>query len=280
MPFIYDFMKAKIQGGEDYDLHKSLGREIRFLINEETPETEEGKTIYNLLNSPRKLRQFLEELAQRHQELAYRFRHVPLFSNPDEPYNFNMQNSNPFLRALENINETLSQMNQKLEKLDKLDKLDEIAENTKEIKDNTEEIKKNTSLIYHVALTTKAEISEKSLLGAFLIHLRELGYKGARVIDTDLYQEGKEDYVIRAEVIAENGSSHEEVFSLEITNYLDKGHVLERKIKNLLKRAEKRKSIPVLAARYMSEEAKKFALGKGVKVFTYDPNQRRMRLWG
>ncbi len=168
-------------------------------------------------------------------------------------------------------------MNRQLKKLDKLDKLDEIAENTKEIK-------KNTGLIYQVALTTKAEITEKSLLGAFLIHLRELGYKDVKVVDADLYQQGKEDYVIEAEVEADDEDGKKVIFSLEITNYLDAGKVLKEKTEKLLERAKAKGSIPVLAARFMSKEAIQKAKDisgqrkKEILVFTYDSKKRRMRL--
>ncbi len=176
-------------------------------------------------------------------------------------YNFNMQNSDPILTVLREISG----------KLDKLDKLDKIA-------DNTEEIKKNTSLIYQVALTTKAEITEKSLLGAFLIHLRELGYKGVKVVDAELYQQDKEDYVIEAEVKAED-ENKTVLFSLEITNYLDAGEVLREKIKKLLERAKAKGSIPVIAARFMSRKAIEEALGRRVRVFTYNPEGDRIKLF-
>ncbi len=178
-----------------------------------------------------------------------------------------MQNSDPVLSVLNDISKTLKGMDKKLEKLDKLD----------EIANNTREIKKNTGLIYQVALTTKAEITEKSLLGAFLIHLRELGYKGARVVDADLYQQGKEDYVIEAEVEAEDGS-RKVLFSVEITNYLDAGEVLRKKIEKLSKRAEAKGSIPVLAARFMSREAIEEALEMGTRVFTYSPEEDAFKL--
>ncbi len=162
-----------------------------------------------------------------------------------------MQNSDPILMVLREIS-------------GKLDKLDEIAN--------------NTSLIYQVALTTKAEITEKSLLGAFLIHLRELGYKGVKVVDAELYQQDKEDYVIEAEVEAKNGSKTV-LFSVEITNYLDAGEVLREKIKKLLERAEAKGSIPVLAARFMSRKAIEEALGRRVRVFTYSPEGDRIKLF-
>ncbi len=168
-----------------------------------------------------------------------------------------MQNSDPILSVLNGIKETLGEMNKKL------DKLDDIA--------------KYTKLSYRVLTTTKAEITEKGLLDAFRVYLEERDYS-TRVIDAEIYEENKEDFVIIAEIIATNGNKQEVVFSFEATNYLDIGNILKRKIELLTKRAKKRGSVPVLGARFMTREAINYAKSKGVNVFTYDPQERAFKL--
>ncbi len=188
--------------------------------------------------------------------------HVPLFPNPDEPYNFNMQNSDPVLSVLNDISKTLKGMNKKLEKLDKLDKLDSID--------------KKLDKIHDVLVTTKAEISEKAILDLFFRFLKEDGYEKINIVNMDMGEgAGKADFYIEAERDGEKRR-----FVLEVKNYLENGQNLKLKkiLKDLDERATRWKAIPVLGARYMTTSARLQALGMGIGVLAYNSQTNRMEL--
>ena len=190
----------------------------------------------------------------------------------DSDYNLDMDETRRLAKILEEIS-------RKLDTLGRIEnKLDKIEGNLGRIEVSLDKIEENTRLTFYAILTAKAELTEKGLLDAFRLYLKKRGFTYVRVVEADLYDDGKEDFVIIAEVVARNGTQIYK-YSLEVTNYVEVGEVLEQKLNKLLDRAREKGTIPVLGARFMTREAIEEALKRGVKVFTYDPEKRRLELF-